>query len=332
MLYTVTGVTTMRELRNFKKPSFQDIAFNSQYLRQVLFLIHAVAHTDKNVLIIGEDGTKKKDIANLIHENSQRRHRSFISVSVDKFNNNLLEVELFGRECIILTDPVMRTIGKVEQANGGTFFINSIDNLPSSVQSQLLRLLLYKEIVRVGGNEPVRVDVRLIASSKEEPEVIAKQNKIRLDLLYRMDGFRIQIPPLRKCRSDIPEMAKYLVWIYSRAQGKNIRGISEEAVKTLLSYSWPGNICELERAIELAVTNERTDVLTPESLSFLMDHSSDDIIGNSEDVIPLRELERETLMRAMRAMNNNIQKVAKTLGINRTTVYKKIKNLNKHNS
>ncbi len=298
-------------------------------------LIQSVAPTNKTVLIMGETGTQKDEIARIIHESSKRRYERFVSVDINLLHGNNIEIELFGHEHGNIFNPVMQKIGKIEQANGGSIYFNEISEMSLPIQARLLHLLQYKKIHRIGGTSQVPVDVRIIASTSKNLELLVKENKFRADLFYRIDAFRIFVPPLRKCRKDIPFLALHILKNVSRKKGKHITNISDEALEILCNYSWPENIYELKSVIESAAMLEETDTLQAISLPLKL-HSSkekskndsyiDDRIGNY--IIPLEEIEKQALIHALKVTGNNIQQTAKALGINRATVYRKLEKYN----
>ncbi|MGQ9610701.1 MAG: sigma 54-interacting transcriptional regulator [bacterium] len=298
-------------------------------------IIQSVAPTNKTVLIVGEIGTKKGEIARIIHESSRRKYGRFVSVDLSSFQRDVLEVELFGHEHGNLFNPIVQKIGKIEQANGGSIYFNEIGEMPLPIQARLLYLIQNKRIHRVGGTSVVPVDVRIIASTSKNLELLVKENKFRADLFYRIDAFRIFVPPLRKCREDIPFLALHILKNVSRKKGKLITNISEKALEILCDYDWPENIDELKSVIENAVMLEETNTLQAINLPLRL--YSDKERSNSSfsksvcvnsDITPLDEIEKQALIHALKVTGNNIQQTAKALGINRATVYRKLEKYN----
>lgn len=294
-------------------------------------LIQSVAPTNKTVLITGEIGTRKDEIARIIHESSKRRYGRFISVDIGSMYGEALEIELFGREHGDIFNPAIQKIGKIEQANGGSIYFNEISEMSLPIQARLLHLLQEKKIHRVGGTSKVPVDVRIIASTSKNLELLVRENKFRADLFYRIDTFRIFVPPLRKCREDIPFLALHILKNLSRKKGKLITNISDEALEILCNYDWPENIDELKSVIENAIMLEETNTLRAVSLPLKLysnnENSKNDSLKNpcvSGNIVPLSELEKQALIHALKVTGNNIQKTAKALGINRATVYRKL--------
>lgn len=315
--------------------NFRDIISIGCKMCKLFPLIQSVAPTDKTVLIVGETGTKKGEIARIIHESSRRKYGRFVSVDLSSFQRDVLEVELFGQEHGSFFNPIAQKIGKIEQANGGSIYFNEIDEMTLPIQARLLHLIQNKRIHRVGGTSEVPVDVRIIASTSKNLELLVKENKFRADLFYRIDAFRIFVPPLRKCREDIPFLALHILKNVSRKKGKLITNISEKALEILCDYDWPENIDELKSVIENAVMLEETNTLQAINLPLRLysdKEGSNSTFSKSfcvnSNIIPLDEIEKQALIHALKVTGNNIQKTAKALGINRATVYRKLEKYN----
>ncbi len=315
--------------------SFRDIIPIGCKMCKLFPLIQSVAPTNKAVLIVGEIGTKKDEIARIIHESSKRKYGRFVSVDLTSLQGDILEIELFGREHGSLFNHAIQKIGKIEQANSGSIYFNEIGEMPLPIQARLLHLIQDKKIHRVGGTSMVPVDVRIIASTSKNLELLVKENKFRADLFYRIDAFRIFVPPLRKCREDIPFLALHILKNVSKKKGKLITNISDKALEILCNYDWPENIDELKSVIENAVTLEETNTLQAISLPLKLysdkeesDNSSSKNRCVSKDIVPLDEIEKQALIHALQVTGNNIQQTAKALGINRATVYRKLEKYN----
>jgi len=239
---------------------------NSSSLISVLDQLKIVAPTTTSVLIMGESGTGKERIAQAVHELSPRKSRSFIIVNCAALPTNLIESELFGHEKGAFTGAGERRIGKFEQADGGTIFLDEIGELPMESQVKLLRVLQEKEIERIGGNQRKKVDVRIIAATNRNMEKEVAEGRFRLDLYYRLNVFPLELPPLRERRNDIPELVNYFTDKYAASIGKNIRSVSNIVMNQLVGYSWPGNIRELSHVLERAVLLAKDEVITEISL------------------------------------------------------------------
>jgi formate hydrogenlyase transcriptional activator len=236
-----------------KASMFEEIVGNSRPLMAVLSRVAKVAPTDSTVLITGETGTGKELVARAIHRRSRRSSRAFVSVNCAAIPRDLIASELFGHEKGAFTGALQRRIGKFELAEGGTIFLDEVGELPTETQISLLRVLQEREFDRVGGNHPIRADVRVIAATNRDLEVSIAAGSFRGDLFYRINVFPIEIPPLRQRRDDIPMLVEYFIDRYARKTGKKIKSIDKNTLELLRSYSWPGNIRELQNIIERSV-------------------------------------------------------------------------------
>src|SRR6186713_2387159 len=245
-------------LATFEKPStFTGIIGSSEGLMKVLHLVKVVAPTDTSVLILGESGTGKEGIAENIHAASSRKSKSLVKVNCAALPATLIESELFGHEKAAFTGAYDQRIGKFERANKGTIFLDEIGEMPIDLQVKLLRVLQEKEIDRVGGKGSIKVDIRIIAATNVDLEKEVLEGRFRMDLYYRLNVFPIRMPPLRDRKTDIPVLAAHFLDRFCRQNNLPEKKIAEKAMKTLLSYPWPGNIRELQHLLE------RTLLLTP---------------------------------------------------------------------
>jgi len=314
--------------------SFDKLKGNSKEMHKVFTLIDQASQSDITVLIQGETGTGKELIAKAIHYNSNRKNGPFVPVNCAAIPETLIESELFGHEKGSFTGATTRKIGRFEQANGGTILLDEIGEMQTSLQVRLLRVLQEREIQRIGGNISIPVDVRVIASTNANLEEAIKSGKFREDLFYRISAFPIVIPPLRERKEDIPLLAEFFLDRFSKRANKSVTVISSEAMELLMSHNWPGNVRELESAIERGVLLETLDILQADNLPPLLlanrklnrtiiSKKQEDIAN--DQIIPLEDIEKQTLIDALRLTNHNIQQTAKALGINRATVYRKMK-------
>ena len=232
---------------------FEDIVGSSEALRRVLREIAKVAPSDSTVLILGETGTGKELLARAIHKRSKRADRAFIGVNCAAIPPSLIASELFGHEKGAFTGATQRRLGRFESANGGTIFLDEVGDLPPEVQVTLLRVLQEREIERVGGNNPIAVDVRVIAATHRDLNALVAEGKFRKDLLYRLNVVPIEMPPLRERAADIPLLAEYFIDRFGKRAGKKFRTIGKKSLKILQAYGWPGNVRELQNVIERAV-------------------------------------------------------------------------------
>ena len=227
-----------------------------------------VAPTDATVLITGESGSGKEVVARAIHAASPRRHMPFMAIHCGALTETLLESELFGHERGAFTGAQARRKGKFEAADGGTVFLDEIGDISLKTQTDLLRVLQEKEIVRVGGTQPTKVDFRCMAATNRDLEAMVKDGTFRFDLFYRLNIFRIHVPPLRERRDDIPLLAEVLLKKHATSMNRPVPRISPEAVELLLKYDWPGNVRELENAIERALVIGRGGEIQPQDFPF----------------------------------------------------------------
>lgn len=250
----------------YERYSFHNIVGKSKKIREIFSLIEKIAPTNSTVLITGESGTGKELVAKAIHFSSQRKDQPFVSINCGALPENLLESELFGHVKGSFTGAYTDKKGLFEVAHKGTILLDEISEMSLWMQVKLLRVLQEKKIRRVGGTEEKEVDVRIIASTNVDLSEKIKEGKFREDLYYRLNVIRINLPPLRDRREDIPLLVEHFIKIYNQKTGKNIKGIKEDALKILEAYHWPGNVRELENCIERAVVFETSDYITPDSI------------------------------------------------------------------
>lgn len=303
----------------------ETIIGESPQMKHVLELVDTVAQTDSTVLIHGESGTGKEVIARAIHNRSKRRLFPMIAVNCGAFPETLLESELFGHEKGAFTGSQYRRKGKIELADGGTLFLDEIGDISPKTQLDLLRVLETKQFTRLGGNQVIHSDFRLICATNKNLEEEVKRGNFREDLFYRINVFFILIPPLRERREDIPALAHFFMQKYSRAMNKPIRDISPEAMKLLKEYSWPGNVRELENAIERAMVVGKPPAISPQDLPFYQTPIYDRANPESDS---LEAIEKAHISAVLARTNWNIKRSAEILSIDRVTLYNKIKKYN----
>ncbi len=292
---------------------------NSPSIRHVLELIEMVAPTDTTVLIFGESGTGKELVARAIHAASPRRHMPMVVIHCGALTETLLESELFGHERGAFTGAQYRKKGKFEVADGGTVFLDEISDISLKTQTDLLRVLQEKEIVRVGGTQSIRVDFRCVAATNKNLEDLVKAGTFRPDLFYRLKVFAIDLPPLRERREDIPLLADHFLKKFGTAMNKPVPKLSTAAVDLLLGYDWPGNVRELENAVERAMVIGREPEIQPTDFPFQLQPSRQ---GNGHT---LDEIERVHIERVLRETEGNLSRAARVLDIDRTTLYNKLR-------
>ncbi|TKJ32774.1 Fis family transcriptional regulator [bacterium (candidate division B38) B3_B38] len=301
---------------------FRDIVGKNYKMQEIFELIRTVADSDASVLILGESGTGKELIARAIHYSSRRAEKPFVSVSCSALPETLLESELFGYEKGAFTGAVRDKPGRFEEANGGTLFLDEIGEMKPETQLHLLRVLQEREIRRLGGTGVIKVDVRIISATNKDLERAVKEGSFREDLYYRFNVVTIQIPPLREREDDIPLLAERFLMKYNVKNNKNLEGISPKAIALLMQYDWPGNVRELENAIERAVVITKHNIIQPEDLP-----ANIQSFQESKGIKPrkLKEVEKEHIQHTLEENKWNISKTSKVLGIDRSTLYKKIR-------
>ena len=286
---------------------------------KVLDKAKTVAELNVNVLITGETGTGKSLLAKYIHYLSPRRDKPFVKINCGAIPENLLEAELFGYNKGAFTGAVTSKPGKVEMAKGGTLFLDEIGELPLHLQVKLLGLIQDKEFERIGDLKPRKADVRIIAATNRNLKKLVEEGKFREDLYYRLKVVNIELPPLRERKEDIPHLVNYFLEKFSKTYGRKIKGISPEAMKLLLEYDYPGNVRELENAVEHAVVVSKGSVIREEDLP------EEIRMGRKFKKSPEGNKEIEKIKEALERAGGNKSLAAKILGIHRTTLWRKLK-------
>jgi two-component system, NtrC family, response regulator HydG len=306
--------------------NFKGIVGKSQMLKTVLNHLKIVAPTDTSVLILGESGTGKERIAECIHAMSSRKSKPMIKVNCAALPANLVESELFGHERGSFTGATEKRIGKFEQAQDSTIFLDEIGELPLEVQVKFLRVLQEKEIDRIGSKTPTRLNVRIITATNRNLEQEVAEGHFRMDLYYRLNVFPILLPPLRERKDDIPLLASHFTAYYSKKIGKEI-GISDAVFTNLLDHDWPGNIRELEHAIERAVLLAQGKEITHIDVAQMIRHKN---LQTEQKIKTIDEIEREHIMAVLKQCNGKISGnggAAELLGLNVSTLNSKMKKL-----
>lgn len=299
---------------------FRDIIGQSEALKEVFTLIDKVAKTEANVLILGENGTGKELVARAIHQKSMRKDGSFVAVDMGAITETLFESELFGHKKGSFTDAREDRPGRFELANGGTLFLDEIGNLSMSLQSKLLSALQSRQITRVGSNQPIEVDIRLICATNMPLHQMVNEGKFRQDLLYRINTVEITIPPLCDRVDDIPMLANHFLNYYARKYRKEVLSISPEAMNKLKKYPWPGNVRELQHAIERALIMADSSTLQESDFLFSRKGTHETV----SDTLNLDEVEKAAVAKAIQLHNGNISKAAEELGLTRASLYRRM--------
>ena len=277
------------------------------------------------VFITGENGTGKEIAARAVHLNSLRKDEPFIAINCAAIPEELIESEIFGYEKGAFTGAAARKKGKFELADGGTIFLDEIGDISPKLQMDLLRVIQERTFYRVGGTEELTVDVRVIAATNRNLAEAVAAGTFRDDLYYRLNVINIQIPPLRERREDIPLLVRSFMDRLSHELGKETDDITKSGLKLLIDYSWPGNVRELENAIERAMVTCKTRVLTDEDFAFLEQNGSRKQAWNVPDNLPLQEVEKRVIVATIKRTGGNIKEAASVLGIDRSTLYDKIR-------
>ena len=307
--------------------SFDGIVGDSPKMRQMYALMQQAIESDVTVLIRGESGTGKELVAKSFHFNSSRKAAPFLAINCAALPETLIESELFGHEQGAFTGAVRRRIGISERAEGGTVFLDEIGAMQPALQTRLLRVLEERKVRRLGGTTTRSVNVRVIAVTNSNLEEAVRAGMFREDLFYRLAAFPILIPPLRERREDIPALAEHFVEKYAERSGKIINGLSTAALRMLLQYDWPGNVRELENAIRRAVLLETNEVLQINSLPPELSPTLASARNPAAPVgiLPLVEVERQAIACALEVTAHSVTDAARGLGIDRTTLYRKLK-------
>lgn len=309
-------------------PHFQGIIGNSQVMQHIFHLVRQVAPMDTSVLVLGETGTGKEGIANAIHQLSARKNKAFVKVNCAALPAQLIESELFGHEKGAFTGAVDKRIGKFEQADGGTIFLDEIGEMPVDLQVKLLRVLQEREIERIGGRGPVKVNVRIIAATSRNLEKEIANGNFRLDLYYRLHVFPIQMPPLRERKEDIPLLVSHFIQMYAARTNKTIVDISPDIMHDITAYHWPGNVRELQHLIERSILLAKDGVIRKVDLPSAMVLVSDN--APPGQIKTITELERDHILSVLKMCNNKIAGpggAAELLNLPPTTLASKMKKL-----
>lgn len=326
---TLTEENQILKDRLDKQLGFGNIIGKSPAMQSMFETLSMVSPTDATVLITGESGTGKELIAHALHHNSQRSTGPFIKLNCAALHENLLESELFGHEAGSFTGADARRKGRFELADSGTLFLDEIGDMSLATQSKILRVLQESEFERVGGGETIQVDVRLLAATHKDLELMVSEGTFRQDLFFRLSVVPIHLPALRDRSIDIPELTTFFLKRYAKKNRKDIKGIHPEALNLLIQYNWPGNIRELENTIERAVILCIGEQITPHELP--PQFFTEEILAGStsravsSDEFTLRDMEREVIRVTLSKTGHNKSLTAKKLGIARQTLLNKIK-------
>jgi DNA-binding NtrC family response regulator len=322
------GIGLKREISTLrkevqKKYSFREsILGESPAIKSVYDMIEKALSTNITVIITGDTGTGKELVAKAIHYNSKRKDKSFVTVNVAAIPSELIESELFGHEKGAFTGAAYRRIGRFEEADGGTLFLDEIGEMELNLQAKLLRVLQEKEIVRIGSNKPVKTDCRIVVATNKNLKEEVKKGKFREDLYYRLLGLPIELPPLRDRGNDILILARYFIGKFCDENNIQLKKLSTQTQKKLLSYPFPGNVRELKSVIELAITLSESDEIEP---SDLVVDTGDPLSVVANDTLSLREYQVKIIKATLKKNNNDIKVAAEKLDIGISTIYRILK-------
>ena len=318
-----------RLLRNTIESQFdtQNIIGQSPSMLKLLNVARQAAPSEATVLITGESGTGKELIAGLIHYNSPRKEGPFIKINCAAITETLIESELFGHEKGAFTGADRKKEGRILQANGGSIFLDEVSEMPATMQVKLLRVIQERELTRVGGDNVLPFDVRVIAATnKLLPSLIAK-GIFREDLYYRLNVIGLNVPPLRQRQEDIPILAHHFLDMFIKKNNKSLKGFTPKLMDTLLRYDWPGNVRELMNVIERSVVLAQSEYLDDETISIIPNSQKTESADAFQDIAnkPLEDIEKSAILTTLQAADGNKSETARRLGITRKTLHKKLK-------
>jgi two-component system, NtrC family, response regulator HydG len=309
-----------------------DILGKSPAMKALLDTIHMVAPTDANVLVTGESGTGKELVSSALHYNSPRKDQPFIRINCAAITETLLESELFGHERGAFTGADKRRKGKFLLADQGSILLDEIGEMSLAMQAKLLRVIQEKEFTPVGGDQNIRVDVRIIAATNRDLKTMAAEQTFRQDLYYRLNVVSIDIPSLKQRPEDIPELALHFLTRFSRKNKRDIQGFSADAMDAMIRYAWPGNVRELMNAVERGVVLARSDYICRQDLSFVIAEDPKTVIpGAGLENISLSKIEETAILSTLESAGGNKSETARRLGITRKTLLNKLKQYDREN-
>ena len=316
----------IQDLEAGNQNEFSSILGNSHKITDIKKLIWRIKDSDSNILITGESGTGKELVARAIHESSPKAQGKFLPFNCASFTDDLLANELFGHEKEAFTGATTSMSGLFESADKGTVFLDEVGDMPMAMQVKLLRVIQEREIIRVGGIKAIPIDIRIIAATNKDLKKLCSKEYFRQDLYFRLNVISIHMPNLSERREDIPLLASHFLKLYSAKIGKNISGFSDEALGLLTSYEYPGNIRELENIVEHAVSMANKQIINIENLpKDLVDYDLFTFHGQDDAFRTLAELEKEYIRWVLDCVDNKKSEAAKILGINRVSLYRKLK-------
>ena len=306
---------------------FNGVIGNNPQMRRIIETARQIAPTNATVLITGESGTGKELLARAIHNNSPRRHRNFVALNCAALSEGILESELFGHEKGAFTGAAVARKGRFEYADGGTLFLDEVSDMPPATQIKLLRVLEDGQIMRVGSNEPIKVDVRLVSATNRDLSQCIAEKTFREDLYFRLKVVTLTLPPLRNRAEDVPLLVDYFLRMFAERHGKPIRTVTPGCLAALAAYGWPGNVRELRNTIETMVVLAQGETLDVELLPAEISGAAAQApaLSVTGGAVTLEEAERQLIAEALRLTEGNRLEAARRLGIGERTLYRKIK-------
>jgi len=308
-----------------KRYGFEGILGGSEPMQEVFDVLRQVSGSTATVLILGETGTGKELVARAIHNNSPRRANRFMALNCAALSETILESELFGHEKGSFTGATQQRKGRFEYAHGGTLFLDEVGDLPAATQVKLLRVIEYGEVFRIGSNEPLKVDVRLLAATHKDLPSLIREGTFREDLYYRLKVVTIELPPLRERLEDLPVLIQSFLEEFAKPQGKKSPEITPAAMELLYNYDWPGNVRELRNCVESMVVLDKDGKIDAEDVPRFVKQPTDAASTSGVGGVNLEEKEKESIRKALALCEGNREKAAKMLGIGERTLYRKIK-------
>jgi DNA-binding NtrC family response regulator len=322
-------VSYLKEEISRKYEFSKTIVGNSPAIRQVFAMLEKAVRSNITVSVTGETGTGKEVAAKAIHYNSDRRHKPFVAVNIAAIPRELIESELFGHEKGAFTGALSRRIGKFEEAQGGSIFLDEIGEMDIGLQAKLLRVIQEKEVGRIGGNQLVKLDVRIIVATHRDLKEEVRKGRFREDLYYRLLGLPIQLPPLRDRGNDIILLARHLLRAYCKENKLPLPLLSKDARHKLLSYHYPGNVRELKSLIELAVVLAEGEQVEADHIQFNSIHKEEQFL---QEELSLKEYNLRIIQHFLKKYDNNVLLVARKLQIGKSSIYRYLKDVEKDNS
>ncbi|AYQ34888.1 sigma-54 dependent transcriptional regulator [Runella sp. SP2] len=315
-----TSATPTAPPKTVAKPTQSTFLATSPIMQQLYATVERVASTDATVLILGENGTGKSDLAQLLHQKSNRTEKPFVTVDLGAIPESLFESELFGSVKGAFTDAKEDRAGRFEEAHGGTLFLDEIGNLSLPMQAKLLSVLQSRLVTRVGSNKPKQIDVRVICATNQPLAQMVAERTFRQDLLYRINTIELRLPPLRERPEDIVPLAELFLKQYRHQYKRVVTAFSAALVKQLQRYNWPGNVRELRSAVERAIILTQNSTLQPED--FFQNAFTE--ASQFNETFQLEEMEKQLIVKAMKKYNGNITEVARELGLSRQALYRRM--------